>query len=66
MLGRSSKECALCKNKLEKGIQEEVEVYGKVGKFRKIFCNEEHLKIYIKRTEALMKTRRTCASCKLR
>ena len=63
---KRTKKCELCKAEINSGMEAEVEVYGRVGKFKKNFCSEEHLEIYKKRTEALMKTRRTCMSCNLR
>jgi len=65
MFGRGEKKCELCKIKIDKPIEAEVEIYGKVGRFKKYFCSEEHLKMHIKRTEELMKTRR-CMSCHLK
>ncbi len=61
------KECAFCKKQIEKGkeITEKVEVYGRVGTWKKDFCSEDHLEKYKQVTEELMKTRRPnlCARC---
>lgn len=61
------KECAFCKKKIEKGrgIKEKVEVYGRVGTWKKDFCSVECLEKYIESTEQLMKTRRprVCSRC---
>jgi len=67
MFGRGSPKCEVCKKELKKNaLQAEVHVYGKVGKFKKYFCSEKHLEIYIAHTENLMKTRRACTSCGFR
>jgi ribosomal protein L24E len=61
------KRCEWCKKDLEKGkgIFECVEVYGRTDKPKRHFCSEEHLELYKKRTEQLMKTRRpnVCTRC---
>jgi len=67
MFGFGAKKCFLCKQKIENEcITKEVPVYGLVGKRKRDFCSEKHVKLYLARTEALMKTRRTCLSCKLK
>lgn len=57
----------MCKQKIPKGkeIEAKVEVYGRVGFWKRHFCSEEHLEAYNRRTEALMKTRRpnVCLNC---
>lgn len=62
-----SKKCAFCKREIEKGkeITRNVEVYGRTDKPKRHFCSEDHLDSYLKRTEALMKTRRPniCLKC---
>ena len=62
-----SKSCEFCKQKIPKGeeVIAEVEVYGRVGTWKRHFCSEEHLDAYLKRTEALMATRRpnVCMKC---
>lgn len=65
MLG-FAKKCPVCKIKVERGIDAEVLEWGKVGIFKKRFCSEPHLDVYVKRTAALMKTRRVCISCQFR
>lgn len=61
------RECAFCMEKLGKGkvIIEKVEVYGRVGTWKKDFCSEECLEKYKKATAELMKTRkpRVCTRC---
>jgi hypothetical protein len=61
------KKCEFCKKTIENGeeIRAEVEVYGRVGKWKRNFCCEEHLEKYKKMTEQLMKTRRpnVCMRC---
>ena len=61
------KECAMCKKKIEKGkgMEEKVEVYGRVGEWKKNFCSEECLEKYKQMTAELMKTRkpRVCMRC---
>ena len=61
------KKCEFCKRPIGKGkgITEEVEVYGRVGTWKKNFCSEECLEKYRKMTEGLMKTRRpnVCMRC---
>ena len=63
-----SKKCHLCKKKIAKGkeITKDVEIYGRVGKWKKDFCSEEHLAFYEQRTEALMATRRPRVCCGFR
>jgi len=61
------KRCEYCKKEIVKSkeISENVEVYGRTDEPKKHFCSEEHLDIYKKRTEAIMKTRRPnlCMKC---
>ena len=59
------KECAFCKKPAEKGLTEKVEVYGRVGTWKKDFCSEECLEKYEEATAELMKTRkpRVCTRC---
>ncbi len=61
------KKCQFCKAEIEKGreISENVQVYGRTDTPKKHFCSKEHLEIYKKRTEALMKTRKpnVCMRC---
>ena len=61
------KECAFCRKKIEKGrgITEKVEVYGRLGEWKKSFCSEDCLEKYRLATEQLMKTRRpnVCKRC---
>ncbi|MBN2043366.1 MAG: hypothetical protein JW754_06205 [Candidatus Aenigmarchaeota archaeon] len=63
----SKKRCETCKKEIEKGkgIQKKVEVFGRVGEWKRNFCSEECLETYEKRTETLMKTRRpnVCMRC---
>ena len=67
MLGFGVKKCFLCKSKVENGgLREDVEIYGRVGTWKRDFCSEKHLNFYLERTEALMKTRRPCLPCALR
>jgi len=67
MFGIFKKKCDLCGKEIEKGKEKEakVEVYGRVGKWKKTFCSEECLETYNKRTEELMKTRKpnVCKRC---
>jgi len=62
-----AKKCEYCKREIDKGreISENVEVYGRTDKPKKHFCSEQHLELYKKRTEQLMKTRRpnVCMKC---
>jgi len=61
------KKCEFCKRPIGKGkgITEEVEVYGRVGTWKKNFCSDECLEKYRKMTEELMKTRKpnVCMRC---
>ncbi|NIP40226.1 MAG: hypothetical protein GTN37_02635 [Candidatus Aenigmarchaeota archaeon] len=59
------KKCEFCKQEIEKGVKERVEVYGRVGTWKKDFCSEECLERYRKVTVELMKTRRpnVCTRC---
>lgn len=61
------KECETCRKKIGKGgeIERKVDVYGRVGKWKKTFCSVECLEKYTERTEQLMKTRRpnVCMKC---
>ena len=61
------KECGFCKKQIEKGkgVEDKVEVFGRVGTWKKDFCSEEHLEKYKQVTEELMKTRRpnVCTRC---
>ncbi len=59
------KECAFCKKPAEKWLTEKVEVYGRVGTWKKDFCSEECLEKYKQATSELMKTRkpRVCTRC---
>lgn len=60
------KKCEFCKKPIGKeGIKERVEVYGRVGTWKKDFCSEECLEKYKQATEELMKTRRpnVCMRC---
>jgi len=59
------KNCEFCKQPIGKGINERVEVYGRVGNWKKDFCSEECLEKYKQMTEELMKTRRpnVCMRC---
>ena len=62
------KKCFYCSNKLPKGkevIEKEVKVYGKVGTFRKAFCDENHAKSFESFTEELFKRRKVCLPCGL-
>lgn len=54
------KECAFCKKRIEKGkgLKEKIEVYGRVGLWKKDFCSGECLEKYKEATAELMKTRR--------
>ena len=65
-----SRKCTLCGVKIgkEEGLQEEVEVYGLVGKHKRSFCSEECLEKHKKMTAAKMATRRpgVCMKCLLK
>lgn len=67
MFGILKKKCDQCGKEVEKGkgIVKKVDVYGRVGKWKKIFCSEECIETYEERTEALMKTRKpnVCKRC---
>ncbi len=67
MLLFGQKKCEFCGVKIEKGkeITAEVEVYGLVGKFKRNFCSEDHLKKYEKITaERKSKLKpRVCMKC---
>jgi hypothetical protein len=62
-----SRKCTLCGAKIGKGdgLQEEVEVYGLVGKHKRDFCSEGCLEKHKKITAARMATRRpaVCMRC---
>ena len=61
-----SKTCEACKKKIDgEPIEAKVEVYGRVGLWKKHFCSEEHYEAYLEHTEALMSTRRpnVCMKC---
>ncbi|MFH1977996.1 MAG: hypothetical protein ABIJ92_01575 [Candidatus Aenigmatarchaeota archaeon] len=64
----SASKCQACKNEIEKGkeVKADVEIYGKVGKFKKNFCSSDHLEAHNKITEQMMKNRRVCLPCALR
>ena len=65
-MGLFSKECGLCKKKIDgKPLEAKVEVFGRVGLWKRHFCSEEHYDEYLKRTAALMSTRRpnVCKKC---
>jgi len=59
--------CDFCRKKIGKGreLKAKVEVFGRVGKWKKNFCSGECLEGYECRTEDLMKTRRPniCTRC---
>lgn len=59
------KGCAFCKKPVEKGVNEKVEVYGRVGTWKKDFCSEGCMEKYKEATAELMKTRkpRICTRC---
>ncbi len=61
------KKCEFCGRQIEKGkeITEKVEVYGRVGLWKRNFCSEECLEKYKKATSELMKRRRpnVCMRC---
>ncbi|NIO19903.1 MAG: hypothetical protein GTN76_03975 [Candidatus Aenigmarchaeota archaeon] len=61
------KKCEFCKQRVEKGkgVNERVEVYGRVGTWKKDFCSEDCLERYKQVTGELMKTRRpnVCTRC---
>jgi len=61
------KTCEFCKNTIPKGkeLKEEVEVFGRVGKWNMSFCSGKCIDLYRKRTEKLMQTRRPniCTKC---
>ena len=61
------KKCEFCGKEIGKGkeITEKVEVYGRVGLWKRNFCSEECLEKYKQVTEELMKTRRpnVCMRC---
>jgi len=61
------KRCEFCRKEIGKGkgTAEKVEVYGRVGTWKKDFCSGECLEKYRKVTEELMKTRRprVCTRC---
>lgn len=62
------KKCFYCRQKIlkEKTFKKEVRVYGKVGTFKKDFCNEEHAEAFESFTEELLKRKRVCIPCALR
>lgn len=61
------KNCGFCRKDIGKGkgLNEKVEVFGRVGLWKKDFCSEECLERYRQATEQLMKTRRprVCTRC---
>jgi hypothetical protein len=61
------KKCEFCKQPIKRGevITERVEVYGRVGNWKKDFCSGECLEKYKRATAELMKTRRpnVCMRC---
>lgn len=59
------KKCEFCDQTVEDGITEKVEVYGRVGKWKKTFCSEECMEKYKEATAELMKNRkpRVCMRC---
>jgi hypothetical protein len=65
-----SRKCTHCGEKIGKGegLQEEVEVYGLVGKHKRDFCSGECLESYRKVTAARMATRKpgVCMKCLLK
>ncbi len=62
-----SRRCSFCRARIEKGrgVEEDVEVYGLVGKHKRHFCSEKCLSDYKKATKKLMATRRpnVCMKC---
>jgi hypothetical protein len=65
-----SRKCTLCGARIGKGqgLEEEVEVYGLVGKHRRSFCSGECLERHKKETAARMAARGpgVCMKCLLR
>ncbi|MEE9322909.1 MAG: hypothetical protein V3U72_00020 [Candidatus Aenigmarchaeota archaeon] len=61
------KECAFCKKTVGEGkaVKEKVEVFGRVGAWKKDFCSGKCLEKYKEATAELMKTRRpnVCTRC---
>lgn len=61
------KNCAFCKKPIEgdMGVRAEVEVFGRVGTWKRDFCSDDCLDRYKKNTAELMKTRRpnVCMKC---
>lgn len=61
-----SKKCAVCKASIGKGegLQEEVEVYGLVGKHKRDFCSENCLERHKKVTPLQKQAGKSvCTSC---
>ena len=61
-----SRKCEHCKARIGKGegLQEEVEVYGLVGKHKKHFCSERCLEAHKKVTPVKKRMgKRVCTSC---
>jgi len=61
------KKCGFCGEEILDGecISENVEVYGRTDMPKRHFCCLEHLELFKKRTQELMKTRRpnVCMKC---
>ncbi len=61
-----SKKCTVCKTVIDKGkgLQEEVEVYGLVGKHNRHFCSERCLERHRKLTPLQKQAGKSvCTSC---
>ena len=62
------KSCFYCRQPLRKGegLRKSVAVYGKVGRFKKLFCTPGHSRDFELFTEELNRRKRVCLPCALR